>query len=98
MGVQGLVMHGLSMLVPFTDRIALRAMLLFTGVFFASILGALAVIGVKVFSDADIPGWATYTLLAFLISSLVALGNFVILFIVFSQSRGVSLSGLENRD
>ena len=54
--------------------------------------------GVKLFSDADIPGWATYTLLAFLISSLVALGNFVILFIVFSQSRGVSLSGLENRD
>jgi len=98
MGVQGLVMHGLSMLVPFTDRIALRAMLLFTSVFFASILGALAVIGVKLFSDADIPGWATYTLLAFLISSLVALGNFVILFIVFSQSRGVSLSGLENRD
>jgi hypothetical protein len=98
MGVQGLMMHGLSMLVPFTDRIALRAMFLFTATVVASIVAAIAVIAIKIFSDADVPGWATYTLLALFISSLIALGNFVILFIVFSQSRGVSLRGLESSD
>jgi hypothetical protein len=71
-------------------------MFLFTATVAASILAAIAVIAIKVFSDADVPGWATYTLLALFISSLIALGNFVILFIVFSQSRGVSLRGLES--
>ncbi len=98
MNLQRLMLHGLGMLVPFTDRIALRAMLVFTVTLAASIALALAVIGVKLFSEASIPGWATYSLLSLFLASLVSLGNFVVLFVVFSQSRGVSLSGLESLD
>jgi len=90
-----LFMHGLRMLMPFTDRIAVRALVTFSGLFAASILGFLAVIAVKVFTSAAIPGWATTTLIGIVILSFLALGNFMVLFVVFSHSRGISLDGLE---
>jgi uncharacterized membrane protein len=57
---------------------------------------ALVVVGIKVFTNLGIPGWATATLLGLLILSFVALGNFVVLFAVFSHSRGISLANLES--
>ena len=93
-----LVNHGISMLMPFLGRIATRALILFSAVVGLCVLLGVAVIAVKVGTDAAVPGWATSTLLALMISSLVALGNFVVLFAVYSQSRGLSLSDLENED
>jgi polyisoprenyl-phosphate glycosyltransferase len=90
-----LAMHGLRMLMPFTDRIAIRALATF--VFFA-VLGAVlvaVVIGLKLFTDSSIPGWTSYIALGALIVSLVALGNFVSLFVLFSQTRAVSLANIE---
>jgi polyisoprenyl-phosphate glycosyltransferase len=90
-----LAMHGLRMLMPFTDRIAIRALGAF--VFFA-ILGvvlAVAVVGIKIFTSSSIPGWTSYIALGSLIVSLVALGNFVSLFVLFSQTRAVSLANIE---
>lgn len=90
-----LTMHGLRMLMPFADRIAVRALAVFV---FSLVLGgvlALAIVCVKLFTDAAIPGWASFTVLAALIVSLVALGNFVTLFILFSQTRAVSLANVE---
>ena len=90
-----LAMHGLRMLMPFTDRIAIRALGAF--VFFA-ILGvvlAVVVVGIKLFTSSSIPGWTSYIALGSLIVSLVALGNFVSLFVLFSQTRAVSLANIE---
>lgn len=90
-----LAMHGLRMLMPFTDRIAIRA--LGTFVFFG-VLGAvlaLIVICLKIFTSSSIPGWTSYIALGALIVSLVALGNFVSLFVLFSQTRAVSLASIE---
>jgi glycosyltransferase involved in cell wall biosynthesis len=90
-----LAMHGLRMLMPFTDRIAIRA--LGTFVFFG-VLGAvlaLIVICLKIFTSSSIPGWTSYIALGALIVSLVALGNFVSLFVLFSQTRAVSLANIE---
>jgi glycosyltransferase involved in cell wall biosynthesis len=92
-----LFMHGLRMLMPFTDRIAVRALAAFTAVFGIGIIAGLAVVAIKVFTTAAIPGWATGTLISILILSFLALGNFVVLFVVFSHSRGISLAGLEGR-
>jgi hypothetical protein len=91
-----LAMHGLRMLMPFTDRIAIRALAVF--VFFL-VLGAVlafAVVCIKLFTDSAIPGWASFTALGSLIVSLVALGNFVTLFVLFSQTRAVSLASIED--
>jgi polyisoprenyl-phosphate glycosyltransferase len=90
-----LFMHGLRMLMPFLDRIAVRALFLFSAVLALSMLGAVAIVGVRVFTDNAIPGWATFTLLSALLLSLTALGSFVVLFATFSQSRAVSLQSLE---
>ncbi|HVY97482.1 MAG TPA: hypothetical protein VHA54_11040, partial [Solirubrobacterales bacterium] len=40
-------------------------------------------------------GWTSYIALGALIVSLVALGNFVSLFVLFSQTRAVSLANIE---
>lgn len=95
MNMMRLFMHGVRMLMPFTDRIAVRALTAFSALFSIGILMSIVVVCVRVFTTAGIPGWATATLLGLLILSFVALGNFVVLFAVFSHSRGISLANLE---
>lgn len=95
MSLQRLVMHGVRMLMPFTDRLAIRAFVLFSVTLAIGVLMAATVLATKIFTTAAVPGWATATLLGILVLSFLALGNFVVLFVVFSHSRGVSLSGLE---
>lgn len=93
-----LAMHGLRMLMPFTDRIAIRALATFV---FFGVLGAVLaaiVIVLKVFTGSTVPGWTSYVALGALIVSLVALGNFVSLFVLFSQTRAVSLANIEEID
>jgi polyisoprenyl-phosphate glycosyltransferase len=90
-----LAMHGLRMLMPFTDRIAIRALGAFV---FFGLLGAVlaaVVVCLKIFTSSSIPGWTSYIALGALIVSLVALGNFVSLFVLFSQTRAVSLANIE---
>ena len=96
MNLQKLLIHGLRMLMPFTDRIAIRALTAFSIIFGAGIALSLTVVGIRLFSHAAIPGWATSTLLLILTLSFSAVGNFVLLFAVFSQSRGISLANLEH--
>jgi glycosyltransferase involved in cell wall biosynthesis len=93
-----LAMHGLRMLMPFTDRIAIRALAIFV---FFGLLGAVlaaTVVALKLFTGSTVPGWTSYVALGALIVSLVALGNFVSLFVLFSQTRAVSLANIEEID
>jgi hypothetical protein len=95
MGYLGLMLHGIRMLMPFTDRIAIRALVAFSVIFGLGLASALVVAGVRLGTDLAIPGWATSTLLLVLILSFVALGNFVVLVVIFSQSRGIALQNFE---
>ena len=95
MSYSALALHGVRMLMPFTDRIALRALFIFAGALAASLTIAVVGLTAKYVAQTAIPGWATSVLLGALILSLVALGNFVTLFLLFSQSRAVSLANLE---
>lgn len=89
-----LALHGLRMMMPFTDRIAIRALALFVvSLVFGLVLAAVVVL-IKIFGSG-VPGWASFTVLGALIVSLVALGNFVTLFVIFSQNRAVSLANIE---
>ncbi len=98
MNLLRLIMHGVRMLMPYTDRIAVRALTAFSSTFGLGMVLALTVVGIRVFTNAKIPGWTTFTLLGFLILSFIALGNFAVLFAVFSHSRGISLADLEEWD
>jgi polyisoprenyl-phosphate glycosyltransferase len=90
-----LAMHGLRMLMPFTDRIAIRALAIFVLSLVLAVALALVVICIKLFTDSAIPGWASFTVLGAVLVSLVSLGNFVTLFVLFSQTRAVSLASVE---
>jgi polyisoprenyl-phosphate glycosyltransferase len=92
-----LLLHGLGMLMPFTDRIVLRALVMFSFTMVLAFLAALAVLVVRVATSEAIPGWATYTLLLLIVLSFSALGNLVLLFSVFAQNRAISLAELERR-
>jgi hypothetical protein len=98
MNYQKLFMHGLRMLMPLADRIAIRALFAFFLTFCGGMMLSIVVLGVRLFTKAAIPGWATSTLLLVLTLSFVALGNFIVLFAVFSQSQGISMSNLEHRN
>jgi hypothetical protein len=91
-----LAMHGLRMLMPFTDRIAIRALAVFVLFGLVGILLAAVVVCLKIFTSSSIPGWTSYIAVSALIVSLVALGNFVSLFVLFSQTRAVSLASIED--
>ena len=95
MGYAKLLLHGVRMLMPFVDRIAVRALVVFAVTLALGLGLAIAVVGVKLFTDEAIPGWTTYTLLGTLIVSLVSLGNFVTLFTIVSQARATSLANIE---
>lgn len=97
MGYGKLLLHGLSMLMPFTDRIVLRALIAFSATLALSLIAALTIVGVRLFTSEAVPGWATYTLLLLIVLSFTALGNLVLLFSVFSQNRAISLAQLERR-
>jgi polyisoprenyl-phosphate glycosyltransferase len=97
MGVAGLFRHGLMMLMPFTDRIATRALVAFGGLFAAGLIASVAVVAIRMLTALAIPGWASYMLLLIVAISVTALGNFIIMFVLFAQSSGLSLRGLHGR-
>jgi polyisoprenyl-phosphate glycosyltransferase len=96
MNMLRLFMHGIRMLMPFIDRIAARALTVFSVTFALGITLSLVLAGFRVFTDYAIPGWATITVLSLLVLSFIALGNFIVLFAVFSHSRGLSLANVEH--
>jgi hypothetical protein len=94
MGPGKLVTHGLGMLMPFTERVAVRALLVFSATIGLAAVAALVVLWARLFTETAVPGWATYTLLMLLILSAVALGNFIVLFAVFAQTRAISMANI----
>ena len=92
-----LLRHGLRMLMPFIDRIAARALVLFTVVFVAGLAAAGLILSIKLFTSWAIPGWTSSMLLLILTISVTALGNFLILFVLFAQSESLSMRGLHEQ-
>jgi hypothetical protein len=90
-----LLTHGFGMLLPFTDQIAVRALVAFAVTFGISALVLLVGVAARVLSLARPSGWATSVPLIIMVMSFVAVGNLVTLFAAFSQSRGTSLRNLE---
>ena len=95
MGYSQLFTHAMRMLMPFSEAIARRALWLFLSILMLSVLLAVAILAVRYGTSQAIPGWATYSLAAMGILSMVSLGNLCILFTLYSQSMVVSMRDLE---
>mgnify|MGYP000384627650 CR=1 FL=1 len=97
MDTQRLIIHGLRMLMPFLDRIAVRALVAFSIIFTAACTGALALVLARS-TGGSVPAWSTSALLLASLASLMAVGNAVVLFAVYTHSHGLFLRGLEALD
>jgi hypothetical protein len=101
MGYFKLAIHGMRMLMPFMDQIAVRALV-------GGGAAALICLGIAVGiashwilgpAGQSPPPWlnGVLLLLAVVILVLLAISNCVLLFALFSQSQGVSLSTLDRQ-
>lgn len=97
MNFQRLAMHGIRMLMPFLDRISIRALMGFSLSALISTLFAILILYIRFFTNLGIPGWATYTLMLLLIISIVSISQFILLFTLVSQSQGIAMSHLEEQ-
>lgn len=97
MGYFRLLVHGLRMLMPFLDRIAVRALVAGAATIALGLLAAASLGASSLLARADLPGWTTNALLVAVLAvlSLSVLLNFIVLFALFSQSQGFSLAGLD---
>jgi hypothetical protein len=86
----GLAIHGLRMMMPFLDRITIRALLTF-GTLFAIGLALSLAVGLGALFGADVPSELGVAAAVFGILALVGFGNFVVLFAVFTNFRGLRL-------
>ena len=101
MGYFRLAIHGMRMLMPFMDRIAVRALAAAAAAVLLGLGVAVGIAGRWILGSTGqmLPPWlnSVLLLLAVAILVLLAFSNCVVLFALFSQSQGVSLSALDRR-
>ncbi|MBI3542318.1 MAG: glycosyltransferase [Deltaproteobacteria bacterium] len=95
MNYMKLMIHGIRMLMPFLDRISVRALIGFSATFALGLLAAATVLAGKLTHCFPVPHWAPLAVIITLALSFIALGNFVVLFAIFSQTQGLSLHDLD---
>jgi hypothetical protein len=86
-----LAIHGLRMLMPFLDRIAVRALASLTALFVIGLGCVVGMVMVALLTDWVIPGWVRYAAVSLGVLALLAIVNFIVLFAVFTQSRAIAL-------
>lgn len=85
MNFVSLVLHGLSAVSVLIDTTAVRLVLFSVIMAVVSVLGISIVVGLRLFTDTTVPGWATYLVFSFLIVILQAfLISLLLVFIVLS--------------
>lgn len=98
MSRQRLVMHGLRMLMPFIDRIAIRVLACLAGMVGAVVAFLVALGVIWACTNVRIPGWLFAVSLSLVVASFLGIVCCIILFALFAQSSGISLGGLEVTD
>jgi len=90
MGLVGLVVHGLSAMAVYTDKIFVRILIATSAVACASLLGIFGVVAIRLTTRLAIPGWAT-----------TAAGDLLILLmqtvVILVATTLVMLAGRSNR-
>jgi len=90
-----LIQHGLRMLMPFADRIAIRGLVVLTVLFAASLAGTAALLGGTMAGLLSSPGWLIYVLCTATLLCALAVACMVIVFALFVQAQSLSLAQLD---
>jgi polyisoprenyl-phosphate glycosyltransferase len=97
MGYLKLLVHGVRMLMPFLDRITIRAIVAFALLLGLALAASAAAAAAHVAIAFEVRPWVAIALVATAALSLLAMANFVVLFAIFHHLRGASLRGLAAR-
>jgi hypothetical protein len=96
MSPYALVAHGVRMLLPFSERIAVRMMLVAVASF-AVLVAYLVMLAARVFGDS--PGWAAVApMIGVLATFLASFCAFVVLFSGFAQGSAIATKGISTPD
>jgi glycosyltransferase involved in cell wall biosynthesis len=89
MSFSALLLHGLGAIAVFIDVIATRLLVFSIAMILLSVVGILVILGVRFFTDAAIPGWATTAFSSMLIVLLQSflLSLFTIFLYLSAQSQ-----------
>lgn len=93
-----LLLHGLRMLLPFTDRIAVRGLIVFSLLFAASNVTMLTAAFVSFLTHAEVSAWLYFSASILALFALLAAGNLTVMLAAFIQSRGNALRNLEREN
>jgi hypothetical protein len=95
MGTARLIEHGIGMLMPFIDRIAVRALIGFGFVFVSTLGAGLTLVVMRWLNGMTVPSWTTPALFLVAMVSFSAVSSFLTLFTIFAQSGALSRRGLD---
>lgn len=90
MNLASLVAHGLSAISVFVDALAVRFALFVMGLLAIDAIAAGVVVGIRLFTDLAIPGWATTVMIGLLIMFLQLFVALLTLIIIVLSSRNRS--------
>jgi len=99
MNFVSLVTHGLSAVSVYGDTVGVRLLLGTCILIFLSLIGVLMVVGVRIFTNLAIPGWATYViaLLLIILMQAVTLSLFFIFLILNNRNSAGFLPAKDYR-
>ncbi len=95
MGYFNLIMHGFRMLMPYVDRIAMRAIIASGVLIFISGLSGITFLILKALGLLSISSWYLLILFLAFVLSLLLLGIFLLLFTVFVQLQSSVLTEID---
>ena len=78
--------------MPFIEKIATRFLILFTGLFLATLAGSILATSLYLFTDIIIPKFILISLFGSLIVSSLSLGNLIVLFTVSARTTVLTTS------
>jgi hypothetical protein len=98
MNFSRLAIHGVRMLMPFMDRIAIRGVVAFSLFFGLSVAGCAALVAAHLLGARPMPGWVLLGAVLSVVTSFLSICNFAILITVFANVQGMAMSRLESAE
>jgi len=93
MGLEKLVTHGVRMMMPFADRIAIRSLAVCMATVGVTVL-TLVVVG-RLMGAISLSAWWSWLLLAGVLVAGLGLVNFLVLFAGYVQTNALSMARLD---
>jgi hypothetical protein len=97
MNFSRLAIHGVRMLMPFMDQIAIRGVVAFSALFGFSTIACLALGALRVGGFYTAPNWALMASLLTFVMSFLGICNFAILITIFANVQGVAMARLDSQ-